>query len=143
MLAGTALALVGWADVLLTWYPPRWGSLEWELGTISSTFDALALGTLGLAMLAAGLIARGWSRTSRAVSVLTIVIVVALSFLMLMFALDVAPALRVVNPALRGALKKSMLKTATIAVLYLGTYLVIAMALWKSSRVASSKGVSE
>lgn len=143
MVVGAMLALVGWADIVLTWYPPRWGSLEWELGTVSSTFDALPLGTLGLAILAAGLIARAWLRTSRALSVLMWLIVVALLGLMLLFVLDVAPALRAVNPALRGALKKSMLKTAFIAVLYLSTYVVMAWWLWRVSRVGSSKGASQ
>jgi hypothetical protein len=137
---GLALALVGWADVTLTWYPPRWASLEWELGTISSTFDALPLGTLGLAMVAAGLVARGHARAARVEAIVVAVITLALAVMLVMFLLDVPPALRIVNPAVRAALKKSLVKTGFIAVLYIVTYAAMTRWLWKASRVGTRKG---
>jgi hypothetical protein len=142
MWVGLALTLVGWADVTLTWYPPRWSSLEWELGTISSSFDALPLGTLGLAMVAAGLVARGHARAARVEAVLIAVLTLLLLTLLVVFVLDVPPALRVANPAIKSALKKSLLKTGFIAVLYVVTYAAMTRWLWKASRVGTRKGAT-
>lgn len=142
MWVGLTLTLVGWADVILTWYPPRWASLEWELGTISSTFDALPLGTLGLAMVAAGLVARAQLQAARVEAVVVAVVTLLLVILLVLFALDVPPALRVANPAIRSALKKSLLKTGFIAVLYVVTYAAMTRWLWKASRVGTRKGAT-
>jgi hypothetical protein len=139
---GLSLAMVGWADVALSWYPPRWASLEWELGTISNTFDALPLGTLGLAMVAAGLVARAHVWAARVEAIVVALITVLLVAMLIVFALDVPPALRIVNPAVRSALKKSLVKTGLIAVLYIITYVAMTRWLWKASRVGSRKGAS-
>jgi len=40
----------------LLWYPLQFGSADWEFGTISAYLNGMPLGTLGLALLAAGAI---------------------------------------------------------------------------------------
>lgn len=50
--SGIILGLIGWVDVLLLWYPIRFGDAEWEFGTVSATFDALPLATIGLVAVA-------------------------------------------------------------------------------------------
>jgi hypothetical protein len=59
---GGLLALAGWVDVLLLWIPLHLGRPEWEFGTVSSTFDALPLATIGLAILIAAAVAKGRRR---------------------------------------------------------------------------------
>jgi hypothetical protein len=139
---GLSLALVGWSDVALSWIPTRFASLEWELGTISTTFDALPLGTLGLALVAAGVVARGHTTVARLQAVLVGLLTLLLVVLLLLLVLDIPPALRIVNPAVRSALKKSLAKTSFIAVLYVVTYAAITVWLWKASRVGSRTGAS-
>lgn len=43
------LAVIGFTDVALYWYPPSFGTPEWEFGTVASAFGALPLATIGLA----------------------------------------------------------------------------------------------
>lgn len=57
--AGAVFTMVGWAEVLLVWIPLRFGNAEWEFSVVSRTFDLLPLGTVGLTLMSAALIARG------------------------------------------------------------------------------------
>src|SRR5689334_14868275 len=58
--AGLVLAIVGWTDWALLWVPLRFGVVEWEFGTISQSFDALPLATIGTAALVAAALNGGW-----------------------------------------------------------------------------------
>src|SRR5947207_11355688 len=55
IIGGLVLSLAGWVDVLLFYWPQRFGESEWEFGVISQTIDALPLPTLGLVLLALAL----------------------------------------------------------------------------------------
>jgi len=57
--AGAVFTIVGWGEVLLIWFPLHFGDPDWEFTTITRTFDLLPLGTVGLTLLGAAIIARG------------------------------------------------------------------------------------
>ena len=58
---GLVFLVIGLLDLGLGWYPPRFGSAEWEFGTITRTLDSLPISVLGLAMVMA-LSAVTWAR---------------------------------------------------------------------------------
>ena len=142
-LLGVAMAVVGWVDVLLSWYPAHWASLEWEVGTISSTFDAMPLGTLGLGLVAAAGVALGRGRLVAVLTVGLLIVTVVAMILTAMLALDVMPALQAVNPGLKPVLKKALLKTGLMAATYLALYAIMAFWLWRLARSARTKGAAQ
>ena len=97
---GVVLSIAGWTDVALSYWPSRFGYTELEFGTVAQTFDAMPLPTLGLGLLAIGVLARGGSIVwSRALSVAFAAIGLACAASMLVFALDV-PVAVLTNAAL-------------------------------------------
>lgn len=131
--AGIVLAVAGWADVALFWYPPRFGEADWEFGIISQTYDALPLGTLGLTLLAGGLLIRGgqvWM--VRAVGVAFLVLAVLSLGCVVIYALDLPQAWRALaNPQIAPGLKRAIAKTALFLVSYTAAYTVMGLFLWR------------
>jgi hypothetical protein len=131
---GLAVALVGWFDLALLWYPLRFGDPEWEFGTISAHFDGMPLGTVGLALLVAGAIGRGWRRTSRLLAVVCLLVVVGLLAISVIYLLDVPLALRATAPQIKPVMKKAMLKAGVFSATYTVLYAWLAWFLWRSTR---------
>ncbi len=146
MAVGFALAVAGWVDVGLFYYPSRFGSAEWEFGTIAQTLDAMPLPTLGLALLALGIRARGgrvvWTRGLAAVFAL--VGLLSLAGLVL-FALDIPLALKAMQRAAQQAkngqaaivssgLKRGMAKVIAFSVCYALAYGWMAVTMWRVRR---------
>ncbi len=119
---GSVLAVIGWTDILLAWYPPKFGTVEWEFGTISATIDSMPLGTMGLAALAASAIARGATRPVRIVGVLCWLIAGVLLGVLALYLLDLPVAWNGVQEGLRPMLGKAMLKTSLLTLAYIGLY---------------------
>ena len=122
---GACLALAGWMDVLLLWIPTHFGRPEWEFGTVSAMFDALPLGTLGVALLIAAGVARGWRRVVLVSGVAALVLAFVLVAALVLFALDVPLAWKGVAESYRPTLKKAMFKTGVLAAIYITMYSVV------------------
>lgn len=136
---GVALAIVGLTDVALLWFPARWASVDWEFGTVSAAIDGLPLATIGLGLVSTGAVARG-KRGALAVLALVLgLMVLAVIALLLVFALDVPVVLRAVDPQLRMTVRKAMLKTGSMAVVYVALYLTLGVWVVRRFRV-SRKG---
>lgn len=119
---GLLLGAIGWLDVLLLWIPAYFGRTEWEFGTISSTFDALPLATLGLSLILAGAIANGWRVRLRVVAWFAFVVAVVLLAALVLYATDVPLAWSGVQPAAQPVLKRVMIKTVLLAVAYIAAH---------------------
>ena len=92
-IGGIVLSLAGWADVLLFYWPSRFGESEWEFGVISQTIDALPLPTLGMVLLAVALRAMSERRALAGIAVFACSLVaLGLLGLLVIFALDVPVA---------------------------------------------------
>ncbi len=135
---GLAIAIVGWFDLALLWYPLQFGSAEWEFGTISGHLNGMPLGTVGLALLAAGAMGRGWRRTNRLLSLVCLLILLGLLAISLIYLLDVPIALRAAAPQIKPVLKKAMLKAGVFAVTYGILYAWLARFLWRATRLAKA-----
>lgn len=128
------LALAGFGDWLLAWFPMRFGSPEWEFGTVVSTLSGLPLITMGFAGLLASAVARGirWQVVAVAVVVLSFGTWVLAAFVV--FLLDVPIALRAVQGVARLGIMKAIAKTSMLAVLFSTVYFVAAIGALRYAR---------
>jgi hypothetical protein len=145
ILAGLLFALAGSVDVLLFYYPPRFGDAEWEFGIIAQTFDAMPLPTLGLVLLALGIRARGgsvgWSRSLAVAAAMCALLCLAA---LVLFALDIPLALRAMARAaaqanqqsavMASGLKRVMAKVILFAACYGLAFGWLAVTLWRVPR---------
>lgn len=129
-----AVAVVGWIDVGLLWYPLHFGSPEWEFGTVSAHFDGMPLATLGLGLTAAAMIGLGWRRRTRLLAVLMALIGLGLAAILMIYALDIPLAFHGVQPQMRSALEKAVVKTLSYGVIYTVLYWLLSLILWRRSR---------
>jgi len=117
--AGLAFLVVGGLDLLMGWVPLRLGNPEWEFATVSRTFDNLPITVLGLTMLLASVAARNIEWAMRATGLVALLLAAFLLLALVVYALDIPLAFRVVTlPAPRSGLKRAVLKAAVQGTLY-------------------------
>jgi hypothetical protein len=133
-LVGAVLGVVGWLDWLLLWIPFRLGNPDWEFATASAAFDAMPLGTIGVAALAAGAGARGWRWVARSVGAGCWIVAAVLLGIYAVYVLDVPVMLKGVDPLLKPVLLKAIGKTSVFALVYVVTYLWLGVACWRMLR---------
>lgn len=136
--SGFVIAVVGWFDLALLWYPLLFGNREWEFGTISAHLNGMPLSTVGLSLFVAGAIGRGWRRVNRILSVFCMLVVVGLLVISIMYLLDVPLALRAAPIQVKQALKKAILKAGVFAVVYTVWYAWLARFLWRSTKLGKT-----
>jgi hypothetical protein len=120
--AGIALSIIGFADVLLLWYPLRFGSLDWEFATLTGTFDALPLATIGMVMLGVGAVALKRSRTSLVLSLFYLVLCVALAAAAGLFVLAVLAGMNAVDPSVELQFRRAVMKTSVLSFSYVSFF---------------------
>ena len=121
---GFLLFVVGVLDLALAWVPLRFGTPEWEFGTISATLNNMPVPAMGLALMLAYAAAERDVGVLVTVAVWGVVMTVFLSVAAVFYGLDVPLALRAVqNPvALRG-LRTGMIKAVILLIGYGGFHL--------------------
>jgi hypothetical protein len=146
IVAGLLLAIAGWLDVGLFYYPSRFGQPDWEFGTIAHSFDAMPLPTLGLILLALGTRARGGAIVwSRGLAVILAVVALLCVAGLVVFALDIPLALKTMQRAasqannpqaalISSGLKRGMAKVILFAVCYATAYGWLAIKMWSVPR---------
>lgn len=122
IVSGGALALIGWTDALLLWFPPNFGNPEWEFATTSTFFDAVPLGTIGLVAVTAGAV----NRSTRPVLLVLAFLFPLLTLLFLssagLFVLSGVAAWNDVQPAFRPVLERVVVKTSILSATYCALY---------------------
>lgn len=132
--SGLVLAFIGWVDVLLLWYPTRFGDAEWEFGTASATFDALPLATIGLIALAVAVRISGGAGARRAVAGLAILAVIGFMAAYLLFALSFLQGLGNVPAEANWILVRAGAKATIFAFAYSGLYIWLSFMLLRSPK---------
>ena len=145
---GLVLALVGWTDVALLYYPPFFGNNEWEFGVVAQTFDALPTSTVAMLLLAVGLRARGGRPIpTRLFGVLCGVIMLVIVGLLVIFLLDVPIAWKAITRVPPGGqrnlmaiagLKRGIAKVGAYGVGYAACYAVMAVMMWRAGRLTGA-----
>jgi hypothetical protein len=149
IVAGVLLAIAGWVDVGLFYYPVRFGEAEWEFGIIAQTFDAMPLPTLGLVLLALGIRARSGSIAwSRGAAIIFAVVALLCLAALVLFALDIPLAFRAMHRAgaqatqqsalISSGLKRGMAKVILFSVCYATAYALLAFKMWRVPREAGA-----
>ena len=131
---GLAVAVIGWTDLALLWYPVNFGSAEWEFGTISAHLDGMPLATVGFALALVGVLNRGWRIPARALALVSFLISVALFAMYLIYLLDVPIALRGVQAALQPTIKRAIVKATVFALTYMALYAWLGWYVWRKTR---------
>lgn len=135
--AGWALAVPGWLDVLMLYANPQFANIEWEFGTVTSTFDAMPLGSIALMMIALGAVGSGRSKALKFMSVVFGLLSLSLILLLVVFALDLPVIIPAIRPDMATSVKQSLIKTALSATAYVALYLAMTVYCWKRSKPAS------
>ena len=116
---GLTLLIVGLVDLFLAWWPLRFGSPEWEFGTISATLNNLPVPAMGLALVLAHAVAHERRSQLAAVGVWSAAVVLFLGVCAVFYALDVPLALRAVqDPVMRRGLKAGVIKGVASLLMY-------------------------
>jgi hypothetical protein len=114
---GLLLAVVGFIDVALQWYPASFKSPEWEFGTVAGSVATLPLLTIGLMSLLASFLARGHRSGVMAMAVVFAVLLVLVVGAFLLFLSDVPLALKASSPTpMAVTIKKSIVRTSVMAI---------------------------
>ena len=135
---GLAVALVSMIDLAMLIFPARLSSLDWEFGTISAVVDNLPLVTLGFGLMTASAVARGWTSGRRFMIGVLLVTAVIVAGMTVVFVLDIPAALRAVDPGLKPTIKKAVLKTSSMGLLY--TLLYATLGIWAWRMRGTAKG---
>jgi len=117
------LLLVSLLDLGVLWWPVRLGDMNWEFGTVSATVDALPLPTLALFGLLIIAILRGQSGWGIPVGVVFGALVLLLTAMLAVHALNLPLLARAVEePLAREAVQRAALKTIATLLAYLVLY---------------------
>lgn len=129
---GLAVTAVGLIDLGFAWFPWQFGNGEWEFGTVSRTFDSLALVSVGIGFFSLGAVLRRSSWMSSAAVALSGVLLAALLGGVLIYALNLPLALRMVPPEAAGALRRAIMRTGAFMLVYLTFYTWLTWFNWRS-----------
>ena len=133
---GTAFVIIGGVDLILAWYPPGFGSPEWEFGTVASTLNGLPLPSLGLMLIMAAGVSQGRVWMARASAVAMLVLVAVLLAVGVLFITVVPLALEAVtNPLARTGLLKVVAKSSVLLVIYPALFTWVAVLGFRRTRV--------
>ena len=124
---GLVLAIVGFVDVAMQWYPLAFQSPEWEFGTVSVSFASLPLLTIGSTILLASFLARGIRAGVVTMGVVFTLLTLGIVFGFMLFLTDVPLALRTAPGPAALNLKKSIVRTMVMGLTFGAGYLIAAV----------------
>ena len=131
---GVVLGIIGFADFALVFYPGRFGDPTWEFAAVDAAFSSLPVFTLGLALMLAAALARGFVRQVRVLAVVCVVLAVAIMALMLLYATNVPLALRLSPPEVLPGIYKSIVRTVLMAIVFGIGFVVAGITAWRRTR---------
>jgi hypothetical protein len=117
---GAAFLFMSSIDLALGWIPLKFGTPEWEFGTLSATFAGLAIPTLALYLMLGSAIARERFHIIKTLAWAMAALALVLAFLCLVYLTSVPLALRAVanNEIVSTGLKKSVIKSLMLFIGY-------------------------
>lgn len=133
---GFVLAFVGFADVLLVFYPARFGEPSWEFGVVDGAVSSMPLLFVGLAGLFGSALAQRRNWMIWTVAVCAAFIGLAIAALYLIYLTNVPMALRTAPAEVMTGIYKSIARTTVMSVMFGGGLMMAAFAAMRSMRSA-------
>lgn len=134
LVTGCAFAFVGFADLVLLWFPPHPGNVAWEYATVGRTLDSMPMPTLGLLLIGYGVLRR--PRPTRTGVALVAAIFLVLAVMCAFFAFLVftaAPAvLSQASPEAAEAVRRAATRHGVQGIVYPLAWLAVAAIVWKA-----------
>ena len=130
---GFLMALIGFADSALHWYPLAFHSPEWEFTAVSMSFGPLPLVTIGLAALLGSFAARGVRGGVVATAAVCLVLAGLIGAAYVLFLTDVPLALKAATGPAGLTLKKAIARTTVLGVGFGTAYLIAGVAALRHS----------
>jgi hypothetical protein len=132
---GALLTILGLLEVVLLWIPANFASTAWGFSAATGFLDAIPLLGLGLALLLAASVALGWRRRARTLAgaCFLLALVVGLAAALYVWALPTSLGLTT-DLAMRMQLTKLTVKAGVQALIYLTTFVVLAVISWRATR---------
>ncbi len=131
---GAILALIGFGDAALQWYPLAFQSPEWEFATVATSLGSLPLMTMGMAFVVASFLARGMRKAIAVMAVLFALTALFVLFAYGIFVTVVPMALKNSPPAMLLGIKKAIAKTSIMGIGFSLAYIVAAIAAFRHLR---------
>ena len=131
---GVVAVIIGGFDILLAWYPLRTGNPAWEFGIINLTIWSLPFPTTGLVFLLAAGVALESRWRIRLAGIVMLALALLILGLLALYGLTVPIALRGSPAPVLPEVKKSIVKTAVLGLLFAGLYIGLAIAALKRRR---------
>lgn len=122
--SGLAFTIVALADLLLVWFPPRFGDGTWEFDTVSAVLGGMPLLAVGMVLGYAGAVTRRRRAAARGWSALMLFVAVVLVAVFVLYLLEVPATLAAadigqIHTELMKAIVKTILQGVTYPVLFL------------------------
>jgi hypothetical protein len=132
---GLVFAVVAATDLVLAWYPLRFGDAEWAFGTVTAVFGGMPLLAMGLGLSFCAAVTRGKLATVRVLSVVLGLTGLLLLACLVLYATTIPAALASeTDPLLQAGLYKAILKTSAQGVVYPVCFFWIAKLGWKHAQ---------
>ena len=132
---GFGLGVVAFVDLGLNLIPLGFGNPQWEFGTFSRVFDSMPLATMATLLFFAGSVALGSKWALRAVATWSALIGLLLVVALVLFALNIPLAVRVVTePVAAAGLKKAIIKALIQGVVYPTLFFSMGVFGWRTAK---------
>ena len=125
---GWLFTVVGLLNTVLLWVPFRFGSPEYEFGSVAASLDGLPVTMMGLTLALASSRVRGQEVAALLATILLWVVAILVIGGGVLYWLNVPLALQqVTEPVIRVGIKKSMVKVSTLALVYPAAMIALAV----------------
>jgi hypothetical protein len=135
---GIVLILVGLSDIVLVFYPWRMGEPGWEFGVLTSALSSLPIVVVGFAGWIGSSVARGRKTATRVLGVLSVVFGVLIVSGFLVYLTNVPLALQNSPEQVLVGVKKSIMRTSIMAVVFGALFIVSGIAAIRAHREAKT-----
>jgi hypothetical protein len=141
LIAGSAFALVGIADLALLWLPARAGNVAWEYATVGRTLDSMPMVALGLVLIGYGVLraSRPTVNGVRLVAAVFFVFGLLCAFLAFLLLTSAPAVLSRTPPDAIEAMRRAATRHSLQSILYPLAWFAIAIVVW---RARTTEGIS-
>jgi hypothetical protein len=132
---GILLTIVGCLEAVLLWIPANFASTAWGFSTATGFLDAVPLLGLGLALALAASVALGRRRRARTLAIACGLLALVVCLAAILYARALPSSFGVsTDHAMQLQLTKLTVKAGLQALIYLTTFLVLAVLSWRATR---------